>query len=293
MHAININKVPASSGAEWLLRGFGLLGRAPLQLGLVSGALGLLAGLALLAVGENRGGLMVVQVGVAVCTALLLGGLVWAAREIEQGRQPGPGDLLQGLRADKAPQLLVLLLPQLLAAVLIIVLLLALVGKDAILTFVDLMTRMEGGYQPKPEDLKDFPAGRFLLWMLLLAVVALLTAFCTFTAYPQVMFGNHGPLAAMRASLQACLRNLGALLVFFLLLGIAFMALNVAVTLVAGLVSLLAGQAGMVLVAQTLTMAVLMPVMAGASHAAWRQLHGDAAAADPTSPPLPGGQIEA
>lgn len=293
MSAIHSNKVSISSGAEWLLQGFSLLGRAPLQLGLAGGAFGLLSGLALLAVGENRTGLLLVQVVMTACTALLLGGLVWAAREVAQGRSPGAGDLLQGLRADKAPKLLALLLPQLLAGTVMLLLFLLLVGMEPLQVLSDLVTRMEGGYQPKPEDLQGFPAGRFLLWLLLLVAVALVTAFCTFTAYPQVMFGTDGPLAAMRASLQACLRNLGALLVFFLLLGITFMAINLAVSLLATGVSLVAGQAGMVLVAQTLMMAVLMPVMAGAFHAAWRQLHGDAAATDDgAAVQAPTGQIE-
>lgn len=292
-----INKVSISRGAEWLLRGFALLGRAPLLLGAAGGLLGLVAGLGLIVSGNNMTGNLVVQLLITVLSPLLLGGLVWTVREVDQGRSPAVGDLMQGLRADKAPSLLALLLPQLLAAAVLFVLLMLLVGKDALLAFVDLVANVEQGRQPTPDDLKDFPAGRFLLWLLLLVGVAMLTAFSTFTAYPQVMFDQRNPLQAIRNSLQACFRNLLAVLLFFILLAIALFAVNIAVMLVGGVVGLVAGERGALLVVQVLTMAVLMPVMAGAFYAAWADMHGTASDASGhdqavVPPPVNGGSIE-
>ncbi len=45
------------------------------------------------------------------------GGVLWALREVDQGRTARPGDLLQGLYDGRVPQLLMALLPQLLALV--------------------------------------------------------------------------------------------------------------------------------------------------------------------------------
>ncbi|RBF36898.1 hypothetical protein BRM44_16495, partial [Xanthomonas oryzae pv. oryzae] len=82
-----IRKVPASAGAEWLLTGFSLLKRAPLALG----ALGVIWSVAASLVVSLS--VLVPLLGPALQFLLLLagplfmGGLLWAIREVDEGRR--------------------------------------------------------------------------------------------------------------------------------------------------------------------------------------------------------------
>ena len=123
-----LRKLPASAGAEWVLGGFGLLRRSPLGLGALGALWGLLASL-VVALGLAVPSLAaVLQLLVAVAGPLLFAGLVWAVREVDQGRAPQPLHLLAGVREQRVPQLLATLLPQLVAGLVLGIGLLVLVG---------------------------------------------------------------------------------------------------------------------------------------------------------------------
>jgi hypothetical protein len=297
-----IHKVPASSGAEWLLTGFSLLRRAPLALGSLGVIWALAASLALSLA------LLVPVLGTAVQFLLVLagplfmGGLLWAIREVDQGRQAKPSHLLHGLQEGRAPHLLVSLLPQILAGLLLGVLLLALIGTQGLQQLSDVMVQLNAlsasGKQPDPTEIEalaaTLPAGRILLWLLLvLATFAALTL-ALFVMPPQVMFDRTGGWKALRNSLRASIHNLPAMLVFFVLAFIALFAIYFAVMIVALVVGLVAGQGVAVWVAQLLLMGVLMPVFAGSVYAAWKQMFpqpADTAGADGTTPPAPPNNI--
>ncbi|MCZ3100076.1 hypothetical protein NYZ00_19320, partial [Acinetobacter baumannii] len=87
----DIRKVPASAGAEWLLDGFRLLKRSPFglgTLGLIFGALGLLSSLAAQH-GQSALG-MTLQLAFVLIGPLLLAGMIFAAREVDEGRDATP-----------------------------------------------------------------------------------------------------------------------------------------------------------------------------------------------------------
>ena len=94
-----IRKVPASAGAEWLLTGFSLLRRAPLALGMLGMTWGLVAllvyGLASLvpALGVAAQFLMV------LAGPIFMGGMLWAVREVDEGRPAQPAHLLHGFQS--------------------------------------------------------------------------------------------------------------------------------------------------------------------------------------------------
>jgi hypothetical protein len=85
----------------------------------------------------------------------------------------------------------------------------------------------------------------------------------------------------MRNSLRACLHNLLALLVFYILLFIAFFMMSIGIQLLSMTVQLVAGQTAAIWVSNLLLMAVLMPVLAGAVYYAWRQMLGGMVAVAP------------
>ena len=67
--------------------------------------------------------------------------------------------------------------------------------------------------------------------MLLLFVVVIAVSLFTFVAVPDIVFGGRGGFDAMRNSFRACLHNLSAMVVFYLLLFVALFAISFGVQL--------------------------------------------------------------
>ena len=283
-----INKVPASAGAEWLLRGFALLRKAPLALGVLGLIWGLLSllGVQLMTLNASLG--LVVQLGLALMGPLLFAGLLWAVHEVENDRPALPGHLLHAVRSDRTASVLSTLLPQVVAAVVLGVLLLVMVGPTQLQQLAEVMVKLQetaqAGGQPDPELMRSLPVGRLFLWMLLLIVAAIAVSFVTFVAVPEILFGGRGGLEAMRNSFRACVHNLGAMVVFYLLMLVSLFAISFAVQLIAMLVQLVAGPGAAIWVANLLLMSVLMPLLAGAVYHAWQQMLGAPAKASTTEP---------
>lgn len=263
-----IRKVPFGAGAEWLLGGFALLRKAPLALGLLGLIWGALSALA------SVGGQLWLSLLLALAGPILFGGIVYAAREVDQGRAALPAHLIQGVRDGKALRLLAMLLPQIAALLVMGVLMLLIVGPEQLQQVNQVLLQMQTN--PDPQLAESLPAGRLLLWLLTVLVVGVVTGFFTFAAIPEVMFTDRGAFAAMRLSFSACLRNVGALLVLIVLVLIAVFALSLALQLLGMLLALLVGAQASMFVVQLLLVAVLLPVMGGAVYLAWRQMIGDA-----------------
>lgn len=278
-----IRKVPATAGAEWVLGGFALLRKAPLGLGL----LGLIwVGLSALASAQVALSLLIALLG-----PILFGGLLYAVREVDQGRAALPVHLLQGLREGKTVALLATLLPQVLAVMLAALLLFALLGTEQLTQMTRVMEQLQANPdKPDPALIQSLPSGRLLAWLLSVVVIGLVAGFFTLLATPQVMFAGRGGLESMAASFRACLHNLGAILVMAMLLFIAMFALAIAANLVTLIAALLVGPMIAAMIGQLLMMGVLLPVMSGTAYHAWRDMLGDSTA--PTPPTLVNG-IEA
>ncbi len=276
----SIRKLPATPGAEWVLGGFALLRRAPLALGTLGALWGLLASLVVTLGMAVPALATVLQLLVALAGPVLFAGLVWAVREVAQGRGAQPGHLLQGAHEGRVPALLATLLPQVAAGLLLGVLLLVLVGSQQLQHLAQvseqLNTMAQAGQQPTPEEVQaligDLPAGRILLWLLLGLAAAVAVALTVFVSVPRILFDRREGLAAMGDSLRACLHNLPAMAVFFLLVMVSLFAIYFAVLVVTLVLQLLAGPMLAMWVAQVLMMSVLMPLLAGAVYTAWQQM---------------------
>ena len=282
-----INKVPAGAGAEWLLGAFALIRKAPLALALLGAIWGLLSMVAVQAMALNVTIGLALQLALALLGPLLFAGLLWAVREVDEGRPALPSHLLHALRGDQVLNLLATLLPQLAAALLLGFLLIVMVGPSELQHLAEVMGKLQetaqSGGQPDPALVQTLPVGRLFLWMLMLLAVVILMSLVTFVAVPDIVFGRSGGFAAMRNSFRACAQNLLAMLVFYVLLFIALFALSIGIQLLAMVVQLVAGPVASMWVSNLLLMAVLMPVMAGAVFYAWRQMLGSGAAVDPSA----------
>ncbi|GAB3067151.1 BPSS1780 family membrane protein [Stenotrophomonas tumulicola] len=277
-----IRKLPASAGAEWLVSGFTLLRKAPIGLG----SLGVIWALIALLVTSLATLAPVLalpaQLLMALAGPLIFGGLVWAVREVDQGRPALPAHLLQGTHDGRAPHLLVALLPQLVAGLVLGILLLLLIGSSGLGQLSEVMSKLneisQSGAQPSPAEMEalaaSLPAGRILLWLLCVLVVFIAVALALFTLSPQVMFEQRNGLQALRLSLRACAHNLLPMAVFFLLAFVAVFAVYFLVMIVAMLAQLVGGAMLALFVAQLALMGVVMPLFAGAVYTAWKQMFG-------------------
>lgn len=274
-----VRKVPLNAGAEWLLGGFGLFRKAPVALGLLGLIWGGVSGLA------SVTGQLWLSLVLALLGPILFAGVVYAAREVDQGRPVSPSHLFQGLRDGKGARLLAMLLPQLIAIVVMALLLVVMIGGEQMQHIVKVMEQMQTN--PDPKLAETLPAGRMFAWLMLVVVVGVVAGFFTFIAIPEVMFTQRGAFEAMALSFRSCLRNLGALIVMFVLLLIAMVAITLAVNLIVVVLAWAIGQSGAVFVGQLLLMAVIVPVMGGLVYYAWRQMLGETPAT--TAQPFAGG----
>ena len=275
-----VRKVPASAGAEWLLGGFGLLRKAPLGLGLMGLIYGLIALLVSMSASRNMSLFMLLELVLVLIGPLLLGGFVFAARSVDHGDGAQPAQLLEGVRSGRTARLLAMLVPQVVALVVCVLLLVMLVGSNELLQMAQTVEHIQAQATPDPSLFAGLPVGRLLLWLLLAFVVGIVASFFTFVAVPEVMFTESGALAAMRRSFRACLRNLPALIVFLVLLVIAVIGLYIAIMIVGVAIKLVAGMVAMQVAVQLLAMMVFMPLVSGAMYFAWKQmLAGDASSA--------------
>lgn len=279
---MDVRKVRPGAGAEWLLGGFALLKRSPLGLGLLGAIFGVLAGAASIMATRSTQLFAVTELAMLLLGPLLVAGMVYAAREVDEGRTATPGQLLQGLREGKGSRLLATLLPQIGAALLIVLLVVVVIGPHDLQQMVQALEKLQGQTNPDPELMRQIPAGRLLLLIVLAIVLGVGAGFFTFLAVPDMMFTRHGAFAAMGRSFRACVNNVPALIVFYLLLMVAAVALLFAVNIVGLVVRLLAGDQAMQVVMQVLLMATLMPVVTGAMYHAWKAMLGGGAAVVPT-----------
>ena len=274
----DVRKVPASSGAEWLLGGFRLLRQSPVGFGTLGLVYGLIALVVSLSAEKSTPLFALLELALVVIAPMLIGGMVYAARRIDEGGHAAPEHLLQAVREGKVVRLLATLLPQIAAVVLCMLLLVVMVGGgDALQQMAQTVAQMQAQARPDPALAASLPVGRLMLWLLLVCVVGIVAGFFTFVAPPEIMFTDSTAFDAMRRSFRACVRNLPALIVFFVLTVIAALAVYIAVMLVALVVRLFAGAMAMQVVAQLLSTAVLMPVIAGAMYIGWKQMLGDGA----------------
>lgn len=286
-------KVPASAGAQWLIDGFALLKASPGGFGVMGVLYGVFAAVIIgMAVVAPQIGFALQALQILVAP-ILTGGMVWAAREVAQGREVGPAAFGEPLRQGKVGALLVTLLPQVVLGLTMAILLVVLVGVDNMQVIANVMEKMQSagpGAQPDPALIAELPAGRMLLWLLCVVVLAFVLLLVTFVAIPGVMLGGNSGIEALRRSWRAGLRNLPAVLVFALVLFVTLVGLTILIAIIGAIVRLVAGEIGQMVVSQLAMMTVLMPVMAGALGSAWRSMLGDAADQPPA---LPAGQLQA
>lgn len=278
---MEIRKVPASAGAEWLLEAFRLLRRSPVGFGLMMSIYaGLWLSMALVATAAPDAA-AALQLVFFVIGPLVMAGMIFAAHEVDEGRSAAPSHLLASIHTGKAGRLITTLIPQVLILLLCLVLLYALVGQENIeklsALMVKLQTQAESGGQVDPNLLLEMPLGRLALWMALVIGIGFISLFLTLTVVPDMLFTDVRLVAAMKRSFAACMRNLPALIVFMFLGAVLVFAVAIGFGIFVSAVALIAGNT-VLLIGNALLNGFFVCFIACAMYFAWKQMLGDGAA---------------
>jgi len=258
---MSFGKVDAGKGIGWLTDAVGLVLKNPaafLVMGLILAVINFIPIL---------GGLALTIFGPA-----LIGGLVFAAREESEGRKAEIGHLFRAFQEPgKLGPMLLLCLPAIVGGAVLLVLAMVF-GIGALLG---------GGLSAASGS--EFGWGTFGGGIVVLVVLAVAIGFTIyalqFFAVPRVMLEGAEPFAAMKESLNACIANIGAFLLFGIILVVAFVVLGVVLAFIP-------------ILGWLALMAAGSAVFGCAEYIAWQQVYGggEASRMPPPSPEVPPAQ---
>jgi uncharacterized membrane protein len=251
---MSFGKVDAGNGLAWLTEAVRLVFRNPVAF-LVMGLI-----LAVINFIPFLGGL-----ALTICGPAFLGGIVFAAREESEGRKAEIPHLFRAFQEPgKIGPMLLLCLPSIVGGAVLLVCGLVF-GLGALIG---------GGFSAASGSQAPWGAmGGGILVLCLVAIVLMFLIYALqFFAVPRVMLEGVEPFAAMKESLGACLANVGAFLVFGIVLFVAFIVLAVVLMIVPFL-----GWLALVAVATV--------VFACGEYIAWRQVYAQGSNRMP--PPTP------
>jgi uncharacterized membrane protein len=256
---MSFGKVQAGNGVNWLTEGFRLVMANPvafLVMGLIVAVINfipILGGLAL-----------------TICGPALLGGVVYAAREQSEGGKAEIGHLFRAFQEPgKIGPMLLLCLPAIAGGVVLL-----------ICGMVFGLGALIGGLSGAGNSTAGMGAlgGGFAIMVVICVAVMFVIYALQFFAVPRVMLDGVEPFAAMKESLAACLANVGAFIVFGVVLAVSFIVLAIVLSIIP-----LLGWLALIMAATV--------VFACGEYAAYKEVYADGAsssAAPPPPPPPPG-----
>jgi hypothetical protein len=283
---MEIRKLPASAGAEWLLGAFRLIGKSPQGFGLLALSYAALSFLLVLAMqsAPTLGGAL--QIVFFIIGPLLIAGMIFAAHEVDEGREASPAHLLAAIRTGRAGRVISTLVPQIVVLIVCLALLYVIVGQENVEKLMALSVKLQTEAQTKgtidpelaAELMRDLPVGRLFLWIVAVFAIGFGAIFFTLTIVPDMMFTEVRLVEAMRRSYRACTQNFLALLVFLVMGFVVMIAFSVGLGILGALAGLIGGDTAM-LALNALGNGVFVAFIAGAMYFAWKQMLGGGTAA--------------
>lgn len=286
---MEIRKVPASAGAQWLLETFGLLRKSPFgfgALGLLYAALWL--GTALLAQAMPSALAVPLQLVSFIVGALLVALMIHAAREVDAGRSASLGALLASVQGGAGARMLRTLVPQAIFAVAMAALVVVLIGPENLIKFTEAMAELQAkansGTRVDPQTLMQGPIVRVAVGALVVMGVSVLVFMFTMTVLPDMLLEDRRLGPALRRGVAAGARNLFAVIVYLVLAFVILMAVSIAFGIVLGALQLVFGQA-VAIAGNALLYGLFMCGLAGSMYFAWKHMLGGAAGDTATAAP--------
>jgi hypothetical protein len=279
---MEIRKVPAAAGAEWLLGAFRLLRKSPLGFGLLALVYACMSFALILAMQTAPAVGGALQLIFFVIGPLLIAGMIFAAHEVDEGREASPAHLLAAIRTGRAGRVISTLLPQVAVLLVCFGLLYVIVGQENVEKLMELSVKLQteaqtkGAIDPKlmAGMIEDLPLGRLFLWFVAVMAIGFGTIFFTLTVVPDMMFTEVRLIEAMKRSYRACTQNLLALLLFLIMGFVVMMAFSVGLGILGALAGMVGGDKAMLFV-NSLGNGVFVAFLAGAMYFAWKQMLGD------------------
>lgn len=279
---MEIRKLPAAAGAEWLLGAFRLLRKSPLGFGLLALIYAALSFVLILAMQSAPAVGGALQLVFFVIGPLLIAGMIFAAHEVDEGREASPAHLLAAVRTGRAGRVISTLLPQVAVLLVCFGLLYVIVGQANVEKLMELSVKLQteaqtkGAIDPKlmAGMIEDLPLGRLFLWIVAVFAIGFGAIFFTLTIVPDMMFTDVRLIEAMKRSYRACTQNLLALLLFLIMGFVVMMAFSVGLGILGALASVVGGDNAMLFV-NSLGNGVFVAFLAGAMYFAWKQMLGD------------------
>lgn len=197
--------VAAGRGLQWIIEAAELSLRNPAMFWGMGAVVGLIAMLPIL------------NFAMVVIAPALIGGIAYAAREQVAGRPVEFPYLFQAFRdSSRLGPMLLLCLPGIVAGVVVVVLIFVFLGGAILAAF----SGADGGIAAAGAIV-----GVVVIGVLALAIGAVVFAL-QFFAIPRVMFDGVEPFAAMRESLATSLANVGAVVLYALLMLVLVIAIT-------------------------------------------------------------------
>lgn len=301
---MNIRKVPAQNGIDWLRRAVNVGGRNPRA---VFGAAALffvtlyavaalavlpvasrLQGRSSLSLGESLAAGVPLLVVLAIATPILLGGLMHVIDQVEKGGEARARDLFAMFRHGRAPGLMGLGFVQVALNMAGVLLVVVAAGPDYVL---DSIRAVQGAMEGKVVTPREQPN---VLLLMLLQLVNLLLNYLSVAlmllCVPLIVLSRMGLAESLRVGLRASVVNLAPNLLGGIVFAITVIVAVVMVTLVSAVVGGLAAfvhpvLGGALALAIWLAFAVVMLVVAvAASYFAWQDMFATDASAPGTPP---------
>ncbi len=241
-----IRKVAAGNGVTWITEAIQLTLKNPgpfVLMGLVIAVAGVIPILGSLAL--------------AVLGPALYGGIAWAAREQSRGGKAVFEHLFQAFQQDgKIGPMLILCLPGVIGGV---------VAGIAVVILVSIAFA-GAGISAATESNAALWASLGLGGMIILVVIlamAIAVFALTFFAIPDLMFKHNDAIGAMKQSARASLDNIGALLLYLLILMVAMFLIVIVLSVISSIL------------AQFLVSIALAPIVGTSMYLAWKDVYGD------------------
>jgi hypothetical protein len=283
---MDIRKLPASAGAQWLLDALKLFARSP-------GGFGTLAvvyaatwlGLAMLAGTAPAVGAFV-QFASLVVGALLVALMIYAAHEVDAGRSASLGALLGSLGGGRGGRMVRALVPQAILALLMMGLAAVIIGQENLVKAMeilqDIQAKSQAGVQVDPQTIAGGPLMRVALGGLIVLAISVVIFAFTIPLLPDMLLEGRGLGEALKRSAAAGLRNLPAVLVYLVVGFVLMMAVSIGFGIVLGIAQLAFGPVA-ALVGNALLYGLFMCVLAGTMYFAWKDMLGGTPTEDAAS----------
>jgi uncharacterized membrane protein len=294
---MNIRKVPAQNGIDWLRRAINVGGRNPRA---VFGAAALffvtlyavaaiavlpvasrLQGRSALSLGESLAAGIPLLLALAIATPVLLGGLMHVIHEVERGSPARARDLFSMIRQRRAPSLIGLGFVQVALNVAGVLLVVVAAGPDYVL---DSIRAVQGAMEGKVITPRTQPnVALLMLLQLVNLLLNYLSVALMLLCVPLIVLSRTGFAESLRSGLRASWVNLAPNLLGGIVFAIAVVIAVVMVTLLSAIVGAIGAfvhpvLGGALALAIWLAFAVVMLVVAvAASYFAWQDMFADAA----------------